>query len=94
MSKKGERGRRRHDTQSFRDQDRFSATLILISYWVISKSPKLVQVGRVGNFFGPSGLPKLTNLGRPLGGLPKLPNLGNFFVPTFLSAMGGGFVGT
>jgi hypothetical protein len=23
--------------------------------WVISKSPKLVQVGRVGNFFGPSG---------------------------------------
>lgn len=62
--------------------------------WVISKSPKLVQVGRVGNFFGPSGLPKLPNLGRPLGGLPKLPNLGNFFVPTFLSAMGGGFVGT
>ena len=28
---------------------------ILDWYWVISKSPKLVQVGRVGNFFGPSG---------------------------------------
>ena len=32
---------------------------------MISKSPKLVQVGRVGNFFGPSGLPKLANFGRP-----------------------------
>ena len=55
-------------------------------FW--SKWPS--QVGQLGSFIRP----KLANLGRPLGGLPKLPNLGNFFVPTFLSAMGGGFVGT
>ena len=38
---------------------------------MISKSPKLVQVGRVGNFFGPSGLPKLANLGHFLSQLSR-----------------------